>query len=101
MLNKLISGLESGAITTVDLESAERLFRFLADAIKETRVELAMSNFDSRLEGFVRAKQIIPAIKLYRELHPGTGLKEAKDEVEKLGDLMGVRKNNSWNFNPA
>lgn len=36
------------------------------------------------VRALARAGQKIAAIKLYREVHPGSGLKEAKDEVEKL-----------------
>jgi len=31
-----------------------------------------------------KGRQLIPAIKMYRRLHPEAGLKEAKDAVEKL-----------------
>lgn len=99
MLNKILDALNCGKLTTNDLEAAERLFRFLADALKETRVELEVTGFDPELERLIKEKQIIPAIKLYRQTHDGAGLKEAKEAVERMGDAMGVRKNGSWGHN--
>jgi ribosomal protein L7/L12 len=97
MLDKIIKGLDDCKITLHELESAEKLFRFLADAIKETRVELEVTGYDSQLERLIREKRIIPAIKHFRTSRPGMGLKEAKDAVEALGERLGVRVNNSWN----
>jgi hypothetical protein len=96
MIDKLLKGLEDMKITTADLESAERLFRFLADTIKETRVELEIQGYDNELEKLIRDRQIIPAIKLYRTKVPGMGLKEAKDAVEAMGEKLGVFKDRSW-----
>lgn len=36
------------------------------------------------VHALAKAGHKIPAIKLYREIHKGTGLKEAKEAVEKL-----------------
>lgn len=95
MINKIVSGLDTGKITLHELETAEKLFRFLADAIKETRIELELMGYDNELERLVREKQLIPAIKLYRQKR-GVGLKEAKDAVEAMGQKMGVFANGSW-----
>ena len=100
MLDKIIKGLDAGTITLHQLESAEKLFRFLADAIRETRIELEVTGYDNEMERLIREKQIIQAIKLYRK-NRQVGLKEAKDAVEAIGVRMGVRVNNSWNFIPS
>ena len=39
---------------------------------------------DAQVENFLARGMKIEAIKTYRDLHPGTGLKEAKDAVEAL-----------------
>lgn len=96
MIDKLLKGLGDMKITTQDLESAEKLFRFLADAIKETRVELEISGYDNELEKLIREKQVILAIKLLRSKTPGMMLKEAKDAVEAMGEKLGVFKDRSW-----
>lgn len=101
MIDKLTDALNTGKLTTHDLEAAERLFRFLADALKETQVELAMTGFDSELERLVLARQFIDAIKLYRVRRPGTGLKEAKDAVEAIGERLGAfNRMDGWRAKP-
>jgi ribosomal protein L7/L12 len=95
MIDKLMDALNNGKITSHDLESAEKLFRFLADALQQTRVELAVQGYEPKIEQLVRARQIIPAIKEYRQ-HTNAGLKEAKDAVEAIAERLGVRRNGEW-----
>jgi hypothetical protein len=95
MIDKLMDALNNGKITSHDLESAEKLFRFLADALQQTRVELAVQGYEPKIEQLIRARQMIPAIKEYRH-HTNAGLKEAKDAVEAIGERLGVWKNGAW-----
>jgi len=46
---------------------------------------LQASTVSSDVLDLVRRGRKIEAIKLYRELNPGTGLKQAKDAVEQIG----------------
>jgi len=49
----------------------------------------ASSAADREIEALIRKKQLLEAIKLYRKQY-GTGLKEAKDAVEKIAERIGV-----------
>lgn len=95
MIDKIIKGLDAGTITLHEMEAAEKLFRFLADAIKETRVELEVTGYDNELERLIKEKQLIQAIKLYRQKR-NVGLREAKDAVEAMAQKMGVFANGAW-----
>ena len=96
MIDKLMQGLADMKITVADMEGAERLFRFLAEAIKETRVQLEIQGYEPEVEKLVKDRKMIDAIKLYRNKTPGATLKESKEAVDKMADMLGVRVNGVW-----
>lgn len=99
MIDKLQDAIGKGTISHRDLEGAQKVFEFLAQALKETRVELEVqgAGLDTQLVELVKNGQMIPAIKRYRELIPGSGLKTAKDAIEQMAVDLGVRP---WGHRP-
>lgn len=92
MIDKLKDALNNSELTHRDLEGAQRVFEFLAKAIKETRVELEVQGIgeDAEVIALLKAGQRIPAIKRYRELVPGCGLKVAKDKTDQMCRDLGL-----------
>lgn len=52
----------------------------------------------AKVEEYIRAQQVIPAIKEVRT-YTGAGLLEAKLCVETMGERMGIRHGGRWDWN--
>lgn len=77
---QLLPTLQAGTDDHFRLAEMEAKVSFLMDTLGVTYAVPA----DAQVQNFLARGLKIEAIKAYRDLHPGAGLKDAKDAVEAL-----------------
>ena len=80
--------LQAGTDYHFRLAELEAKVSFLMDSLGVTYAVPA----DTQVQNFLTRGLKIEAIKAYRDLHPGVGLKDAKDAVEALDAQMKAKQ---------